>query len=86
MTPVITGSLYNDILKATLAISVDDGAKVALFTAAYPLIRAAVLEEAARACEFERVDASETGDIGDAAYNMSCDDCAQAIRNMAKEG
>lgn len=42
------------------------------------------MEEAAGRALAEKVDADETGDATDVAYNRACDDCAQAIRTAAK--
>lgn len=53
-------------------------------TAAYPLIRAAVLEEAAGVCEEMRKTLLDSQVTGSAC--MVAQDCAQAIRDMAKEG
>ena len=51
-----------------------------ILNAAYPLIRKQILEEAARACNSEARDAYKRGaDF----YGATCEDCAQAIRNLA---
>jgi len=42
------------------------------------------LEEAAKACEAERVDADETGQADDHAYNRAIEHCATSIRKLGE--
>lgn len=57
------------MLEGKPAVSADDG-------------RDAVLEEAAKACELEEVDAMLTGEPSDIAYNTAIMHCVQAIRAL----
>lgn len=47
-------------------------------------IRAAAIEQCAKVCEGEEVDAADTGEEADRAYNTACNHCAGAIRGLVK--
>ena len=67
-----------DALTALLARA--EAAESALAT-----VRRDTLEEAAKVCENEKVDAMSTGAEPDYAYNVACDHCQLAIRALAEQ-
>lgn len=70
-------------VKAICQLSSITSARITALETALAEARNAALEEAAKACEAERL--SEPQDESDAAYDRAIDHCAQAIRALASD-